>query len=98
MKLLQEVSPDDIDALIIPGGFSPNALRIIPEVLDFVRKLHEKGKIIAAICHGPQVLISAGLVKNRRVTAYRAIKDDIINTGAIFVDEPVVVDGNIIHS
>jgi len=96
VKSLQEVSPDDIDALIIPGGFSPDALRTIPEVLDFVRKLHEKGKIIAAICHGPQVLISAGLVKNRRVTAYRAVRDDLINAGAIFVDEPVVVDGNII--
>jgi len=56
--------------------------------LNFVRKLHEKGKMIAAICHGPRILISAGLVKNRRVTAYRAIRDDLINAGAIFVYEP----------
>ncbi|MEM0027620.1 MAG: type 1 glutamine amidotransferase domain-containing protein [Ignisphaera sp.] len=96
VKELSEVSPEDIDALIIPGGFSPDALRIDEEVLNFVRRVYEKGKIVAAICHGPQVLISAGLVKGKRVTAYKAVKDDLINAGAIFVDEPAVRDGNII--
>jgi protease I len=96
IKELHEVKPDDIDALIIPGGFSPDALRIDEDVLKFVREVHDRGKIVAAICHGPQVLISAGLVKGRRVTAYRAVKDDLVNAGAIYVDEPAVRDGNII--
>uniref|UniRef100_A0A7J3QDF7 Type 1 glutamine amidotransferase n=1 Tax=Ignisphaera aggregans TaxID=334771 RepID=A0A7J3QDF7_9CREN len=96
IKNLNEVKPDDIDALIIPGGFSPDSLRINKDVLEFVKKAYEAGKIIAAICHGPQVLISAGLVKGRRVTSYRAVKDDLINAGGIFVDEPAVRDDNII--
>ncbi len=96
IKDIDQVDLEDLDALIIPGGFSPDALRILPEVLDLVKKAYEKGKIIAAICHGPQVLISAGLVKGRRVTSYKAVKDDLVNAGAIFVDEPSVRDGNII--
>ncbi|RLF23026.1 MAG: protease [Thermoprotei archaeon] len=96
VKKLEEVKPEDIDAVIIPGGYSPDSLRIIPEVLDFIRRAHEQGKIIAAICHGPQVLISAGLVKGRKVTSYVAVKDDLINAGAEFIDQPVVRDGNII--
>jgi protease I len=96
VKNFNEVKPDDIDALIIPGGFSPDSLRINKDVLEFVKKAYEAGKIIAAICHGPQVLISAGLVKGRRITSYRAVKDDLINAGGIFVDEPAVRDGNII--
>jgi protease I len=78
------------------GGFSPDALRVNSEVLEFVKETYNKGKIVAAICHGPQVLISAGLVKGRRVTSYVAVKDDLINAGAVFVDEPAVRDGNII--
>lgn len=96
IKELKEVKPEDIDALIIPGGFSPDALRIDEEVLAFVRKVYEMGKIVAAICHGPQVLISAGLVKGKKVTAYRAVKDDLVNAGALYVDVPAVRDGNII--
>ena len=96
VRNLEQVDPDEIDALVIPGGYSPDALRTRREVVEFVRRLHEKGKVIAAICHGPQVLISAGIVKGRRVTAYRAVRDDLVNAGAVFVDEPVVVDGNII--
>ncbi len=93
---LNAVKPEEFDAFIIPGGFSPDSLRIIPEVLELVKRAHSLGKIIAAICHGPQVLISAGLVKGRRVTSYAAVKDDLINAGAVFVDEPAVRDGNII--
>ncbi len=96
IKQLGEVSPDEIDALIIPGGFSPDHLRIREDVIKFVKELHARGKIIAAICHGPQVLISAGLVKGRKVTAYRAVKDDLINAGAEFRDVPAIRDGNII--
>ncbi|MEM0459248.1 MAG: type 1 glutamine amidotransferase domain-containing protein [Thermofilaceae archaeon] len=96
VKNIEEVKPEDFDAIIIPGGFSPDHLRIDERVLSFVRRAHELGKIIAAICHGPQVLISAGLVKGRKVTAYKAVKDDLINAGAVFIDEPAVRDGNII--
>jgi protease I len=96
IRRLEEVKPEEFDAIVIPGGFSPDHLRVRREVLEFVRRAHEAGKIIAAICHGPQVLISAGLVRGRRVTAYEAIKDDLINAIAIFVDEPAVRDGNII--
>lgn len=96
VKELNEVKPEDIDALIIPGGFSPDALRIDEDVLNFVKKVYELGKIVAAICHGPQVLISAGLAKGKKMTAYKAVKDDLINAGAIYVDEPAVRDGNII--
>ena len=69
---------------------------MIPEVLKLVKEFHKRGKLIAAICHGPQVLISAGIVKDRRMTCYAAVKDDLINAGAIYVDEPAVRDGNII--
>lgn len=85
-----------MDALIIPGGYSPDALRINQKILELVRHYACTGKVVAAICHGPQVLISAGLVKGKRMTAYAAVKDDLINAGAQFVDEPAVVDGKIV--
>ncbi|MBS7660303.1 type 1 glutamine amidotransferase [Candidatus Bathyarchaeota archaeon] len=96
IKKINEINLDDFDALIFPGGFSPDSLRIAPEVLDLVRRAYERGKIIAAICHGPQILISARLVRGRKVTSYAAVKDDLVNAGAIFLDEPAVRDGNII--
>ncbi len=98
IKELNQVKPTDFDAIIIPGGFSPDRLRIIKEVLDFVKEAYHKGKIIAAICHGPQVLISAEIIKGKKCTSYAAVKDDLINAGAIFVDEPAIKDGNIITS
>jgi len=96
IKKLEDAKPEEFDAIVLPGGFSPDHLRVKKEVLEFVKRAHEAGKVIAAICHGPQVLISAGLVKGRRVTAYEAVRDDLINAGAIFVDEPAVRDGNIV--
>ena len=87
-----------MDALVIPGGYSPDALRINPKVLELVRHYADSGKVVAAICHGPQVLISAGLAKGRRMTAYAAVRDDLINAGAQYVDEPVVVDGRTVTS
>ncbi|HDD34035.1 MAG TPA: protease, partial [Thermofilaceae archaeon] len=81
---------------IIPGGYSPDYLRIDEKVLSFVKRMYEMGKVVAAICHGPQVLISAGLVKGKRVTAYKAVKDDLINAGAMFENVPAVRDGNLI--
>ncbi|MEM2092374.1 MAG: type 1 glutamine amidotransferase domain-containing protein [Candidatus Bathyarchaeia archaeon] len=96
IKRLNETNIEDFDALIFPGGFSPDALRIMPGVIELVKNAHEKGKIIAAICHGPQVLISAGLVRGKKVTSYIAVRDDLVNAGALFIDEPAVRDGNII--
>lgn len=96
IKEIECVKPEEFDALIIPGGFSPDHLRIDERVLKLVKIMYKSGKIIAAICHGPQVLISAGLVKGKRVTAYRAVMDDLINAGALFEDVPALRDGNLI--
>lgn len=93
---IEDAKPEEFDALIIPGGFSPDHLRIDERVLKLVKAMYEAGKIIAAICHGPQVLISAGLVRGKRVTAYRAVRDDLVNAGALFEDVPAVRDGNLI--
>lgn len=97
-KIIDEVSPDDFDAVVIPGGFGPDKLRANEAVLDFIREMDKKGKLIAAICHGPQVLISAGIVDGRRMTCVKPVITDLINAGADFVDEKVVVDRNIITS
>ena len=97
--VLDEVRPDDFDALVIPGGlFSPDALRTNDKVLGFVRAMFEQKKPVAAICHGPQVLISAGVVKGRRMTAVAAVRDDLRNAGADVVDEEVVVDDGLVTS
>jgi len=91
---------DRFDLVIVPGGFeAPDRLRIMPEVLDFLRELNRRGKLIAAICHGPWVLISAGLVKGRKMTGYWSIEADLRNAGADYQHKaPVVVDGNLITS
>ncbi len=91
-----EVSADHFDAVIVPGGWAPDRLRRYPAVLKLVRDLHDQGKVVAAICHAGWVLISAGILRGRTVTAVRAIKDDIVNAGATYVDREVVRDGNII--
>jgi protease I len=96
IREINQVKPIDFDAIIIPGGFSPDRLRIIKEVIDFIKEAYKKDKIIAAICHGPQLLISAGIIKGKKCTSYEAVKDDLINAGAKFVDEPAVKDGNVI--
>ena len=95
---LEEIDSDKVDAIVIPGGFSPDALRIHEGCLDLVRSLYEKKKIVAAICHGPQVLISAGIAEGKNMTCYEAVRDDLINAGANYEDSPVVVDGNIVTS
>ena len=89
----------DFDAVIVPGGYAPERLRRDQRVTDFVRGMYEAGKVVASVCHGPQVLISAGILRGRRATGYGAVKDDVINAGATWVeDEPVVRDGNLITS
>ncbi|MCF7687621.1 MAG: DJ-1/PfpI family protein [Cephaloticoccus sp.] len=89
----------DYDFVILPGGFeAPDRVRQIPEVLSFVRTMHAQKKIVGAFCHGPWILISAGLTKGIKATGYVGIKDDIINSGAEYLDEAVVIDGNIVTS
>ena len=93
-----QVSAKEFDAVIIPGGYAPDRLRRHPVINSFVRNMHETGKLVAAICHGPWVLISAGVLKHHKATAFFSIRDDIINAGARYLDEAVVVDGNLITS
>lgn len=89
----------DFDCVILPGGFeSPDRLRIRPEVLRFVREMTEAGKLVAAICHGPWILISAGVVKGRKVTGYMSIADDLKNAGAAYMEQDLVMDGNLISA
>lgn len=86
------------DAVIIPGGFAPDILRRYDDVNKLVAELFGKGKVVASICHGGWVLVSAGVLKGRTATSFFAIKDDMVNAGAKYVDQEVVVDGNLITS
>jgi len=92
------VDATEFDAIIIPGGYAPDKMRLHQAMIDLVRKGHDAGKVIAAVCHGPQLLISAGIVKGRHVTSWPSVEVDLKNAGATWVDEPVVKDGNIITS
>jgi protease I len=97
-KSIEEVNADDFDALFIPGGFSPDRLRVYPEVVNFVRKFDEEGKLILAICHAPQILITANVLKGRKITGWKSIVQDIKNSGAQYMDQEVVEDDNLISS
>jgi len=98
-KLIREANPNDYSGVIIPGGTkNPDYLRREKEVLEFVSKINDQGKLVGAICHAGWVLISAKIVKGRKATSYFAIKDDMLNAGAIFEDSPVVIDNNLITS
>lgn len=98
LKEIDELRADQLDCLLIPGGFSPDGLRRHAGVLDLVQNCHKQGKALAAICHGPWVLISAGIMKGVRATGIIAVRDDLVNAGAVYLDEPVVRDRNIITS
>jgi len=93
-----KVNAEDFDAVIVPGGGAPDKMRLHPSMVELVKKAHEHGKVIAAICHGPQLLISAGIVRGRRMTSWPSVAVDLRNAGAEWVDAPVVLDGNIITS
>ena len=93
-----EVKADDFDAVVIPGGSSPEALRVNDDVVRFVKEVNEQGKLIAGICHGPQVMISADILKGKAATCYIGIRDDVKLAGADYRDEEVVVSENIITS
>ncbi len=93
-----EISPERFDALFIPGGHSPDRLRIDPDVVEFVRKFVESGRPVFLICHAPQLLITARVLRGRRVAGWPSIRVDIENAGAEFMDAPVVEDGNLVSS
>lgn len=96
---VKDLKESNYDLVVLPGGHeAPDRVRQIKEVLDFVRAMNAKNKVISSICHGPWIMISAGIVKGRKITGYIAIKDDIVNAGAEYIDAPVVVDRNIVTS
>ena len=95
---VRDVRESDLVGVLAPGGWAPDKIRRDQHALERVRELHSAGKVIATICHGPWILISAGIVRGKRMTSTVGIRDDLVNAGANWVDEPVVVDGNIISS
>lgn len=95
---VRDFPADGLVGLVAPGGWAPDKLRRDDEVKRRVREVHAQGKLVATICHGGWILISAGIVKGRRITGTTAIKDDLENAGATWVDDAVVVDGNIVSS
>jgi len=96
---LEEARPEEFDALMIPGGLiNPDTLRSTPEALEFTRHFFNEGKPVAAICHGPWVLVDAGVVRGRKLTSWPAIKTDVRNAGGNWVDEEVVVDNGLVTS
>ena len=95
----QQLDPGSFDGVIIPGGFAPDRIRRYPHANQFVKQMNEAGKLVAAICHGPWVLCSAGnLLKGRRVTSFFSIKDDVVNAGAYWEDGSAIIDRNLVTS
>jgi protease I len=93
-----DVEPEDFDAVVIPGGYSPDHLRVDRDVVEFVRRAVESGMPVAAVCHGPQLLIEADVVAGRRMTSWPSVRTDLENAGAKWVDQEVVEDANLITS
>ena len=92
------VSVDDFDGVVIPGGYAPDHMRRYPAMVNLVKEFDRAGKLVAAICHAGWMLVSADIVRDRKVTSYFSIKDDLINAGGKWVDEEVVVDGRLVTS
>jgi len=92
------ISAEDFDAIIVPGGYATDKMRSTQTMVDLVRKAYDLGKVVAAICHGPQLFISAEIVRGHRVTSWPSVAVDLRNAGANWVDAPVVQDGNLITS
>ena len=97
-KVIDKVKQEEYDALMLPGGSAPEKLRQMPSVIDIVKHFANACKPIASICHGQQILISAGVLSLRAVTCYPGIRDDVVNAGAVYMDKPVVVDENLVTS
>jgi protease I len=95
---VEKIKPEDLNGIIIPGGYAPDILRRYPRVNELVKTLFNQGRVVASICHGGWVLVSAGILKGKRLTSFFAIKDDVVNAGGIYEDKEVVVDGNLITS
>ena len=93
-----KVRAEGFDAVIVPGGYAPDRMRLYQSMVDLVKRAHDLGKVIAAICHGPQLLLSADIVRGRRLTSWPSVAVDLKNAGANWVNEPVVRDGNLITS
>ena len=88
----------EYDAVVIPGGYAPDLMRRNPAMVELVREAYRQGKIVAAVCHAPWMLASAGILRGKRITSFPSIKDDMVNAGAEWVDQQVVRDGNLITS
>jgi protease I len=97
-KAVRDVTADDFDALFIPGGYSPDKLRVDPDAVRFAKEFFTKNKPVLAICHAAQLLITAQVLKGRRITGWMSIVQDIKNAGAEYVDAEVVVDKNLVSS
>ena len=94
----EEVQANDFDGIIVPGGFAPDFIRRHPCAINLVRDFDKQGKLVAAICHGPWVLCSANVLRGKHATSFFAIKDDVVNAGALWEDSEVVRDGNLVTS
>jgi len=95
---VRDFAVDDVVGILAPGGWAPDKLRRDADVLARVREVHAAGKMVATICHGPWILISAGIVRGRTLTSTVGIRDDVLNAGARWVDQPAVIDGNIVSA
>ena len=93
-----KVKVEELDAVIIPGGYAPDLMRRRPAMVNLVREAFRQGKVVAAICHAGWMLASAGIVRGKKATCFSSIKDDLINAGALYEDQEVVRDGNLITS
>lgn len=91
-----EIAPSDVDGIVIPGGWAPDKLRRYPQITNLVKAVHERGKTVGIICHGGLVAISAGIVEGARATGSLGIKDDLVNAGATWVDNPAFREGNLV--
>jgi protease I len=98
LRTLAEVAVDQYDLLVLPGGRAPAVLRREPAAVEVAKEFFRQNKPVAAICHGPQVLITAGLLQGRHATCYRTVADELRASGAFYEDKPVVVDGNLVTS
>lgn len=97
-KEAKDIDVSKYDGVVIPGGYAPDLMRRYPDMVRIVREAHQKGKVISAICHAGWMLVSAGILKGKKATGFFAIKDDLVNAGASYVDAEVVRDGNLITS
>ena len=95
---IEAVNEKDFDGVVIPGGFAPDHLRRYTNVVQFVSDMFHTGKMVAAICHGPWLLVSADVLRGKKATCFFAIRDDVVNAGAEFIDNDVIMDGNLITS